>query len=181
MSRSFARVVCAVLMCGVAHCASAVDSIFALIGGDKNIVIYTAGVGWAPWWTMPVDNARRLSLSPIATVSYWDARKSEFNKSLIAVGAYPVLRFDIGEVWGIVPYIEGSVGFNLLSHVTIEARDLSTAFQFGEFFGGGFAFGDKRQYDLGFRYQHISNADIKRPNDGMSYGGIVFQYRFDAR
>ena len=81
---------------------------------------------------------------------------------------------------GVVPYIEGSVGFNLLSRTRIDDRELSTAFQFGEYVGVGLAFGDKRQYDVGVRYQHVSNADIKKPNDGLTFGSVVFQYRFGS-
>jgi LAO/AO transport system kinase len=47
-------------------------------------------------------------------------------------------------------------------------------------FTGGAVLGDRRQFDIGVRYQHISNADIKQPNDGLSYASIVFQYRFDS-
>jgi hypothetical protein len=78
----------------------------------------------------------------------------------------------------VVPFVEAAIGFNALTHTWIENRRLSTAFQIGEFGGVGFAFGDRRQFDLGARYQHISNADIKRPNDGLSYASIVFQYHF---
>ena len=108
------------------------------------------------------------------------AANMPINKSLVAFGVYPVLRYDIGQMAGVVPYLEAAIGFNLLTHTWIEERRLSTAFQFGEFVGVGFAFGDKRQFDIGARDQHISNADIKRPNDGLTYGSIVFQYHFDA-
>ena len=175
----FRRALLGVLLCGLAQPALAVDSVFAILGGDRNIVVYGGGLGWEPWWSMPMENDRLLSLRGIATVTGWDNRYKPVNKSLVAFGAYPVLRFEGGQMWGLVPYIEGAVGFNLLTHTWIEERRLSTAFQFGEFVGVGFSFGDKHQFDLAARYQHISNADIKRPNDGLTYASIVFQYRFD--
>ena len=160
-----------------AQAALAQDSVFATFGGDT-IYVYGVGRGWAPWWSMQLENDRKLSLRGIASVSGWYARGHDENKSLVAFGAYPVLRLDMEPMAGLLPYFEAAIGVNALTHTWIENRRLSTAFQFGEFFGVGFSFGDKRQFDLGARYQHISNADIKRPNDGLSYPSIVFQYRF---
>lgn len=177
------RLVCAALgflALGLAESALAVDTVFASLGGDRNIVVYGGGVGLGPWWSMPIETDRLLSLSGIASVMGWDNRYKPINKSLVAFGVYPVLRFDAGQMAGIVPFLEAAIGFNVLTHTRIEERRLSTAFQFGEFVGVGFAFGDKRQFDIGARYQHISNADIKRPNDGLTYGSIVFQYHFEA-
>jgi lipid A 3-O-deacylase len=80
------------------------------------------------------------------------------------------------------PYLEASVGLHLLSHTQInETRQFSTAFQFGEFLGAGVAFGDNYRYDIALRIQHVSNGGIKNPNDGLTYGALVFQYRFAQR
>ena len=176
----FARVAAAVALCTLARSALAVDTVFASIGGDTRIAVFDAGVTWAPWWSMPLENNRQLSLRGMASLSYWVAPDNHDHHSLFALGAYPILRLDFEPMGGVVPYIEAAIGFNLLSHTWIEDRRMSTAFQFGEFAGVGFTFGDKRQFDLGARYQHISNADIKHPNDGLSYPSIVFQYRFDT-
>ena len=177
----FVHAALGLLLCCVARSTLAVDSLFASLGGDKNIVVYGGGVGFGPWWSMPIDTDQLLSLSGIASVMGWDNRYKPINKSLVAFGVYPVLRFDLGQMAGVVPYVEAAIGVNVLTHTWIEERRLSTAFQFGEFVGVGFAFGDKRQFDIGARYQHISNADIKRPNDGLTYPSIIFQYRFDSR
>ena len=34
------------------------------------------------------------------------------------------------------------------------------------------------KYDLGYRFQHLSNADIKKPNDGINFNQIRFSYHF---
>jgi len=175
-----ARASLGILLCGLARSALAVDTVFASIGGDRHIAVFDVGIGWEPWWRMPLENDRLLSLRGIAGLSYWVAPDNHDHHSLFALGVYPVLRLDLQPMGGVVPYIEGAIGFNLLSHTWIENRRLSTAFQFGEFVGVGVSFGDKLQFDLGARYQHISNADIKRPNDGLTYPSIVFQYRFDS-
>ena len=183
-SAPFVRILCGILLAGIAERATAVDSAYATVGGDRHITIYGAGLSWAPWWTLPMGPDWIVSLRGAAGVAYWDAHEGGIggvNKSLMAVGAYPVLRLAMTTVAGVVPYVEGSIGVNVLSHTWIENRRLSTAFQFGEFVGIGAAFGDKHQFDIAARYQHISNADIKEPNDGLSYASIVFQYRFGSR
>ena len=162
-----------------AQSAFAQDSVYASFGGDQ-VFVYTAGIGWAPWWSTQLENDRKLSLRGITNVSLWYAHGHDVNHTLVAFGLYPVLRLDTERMAGVVPYVEMAIGFNALTHTWIENRRLSTAFQFGEFVGVGFSFGEKNQFDLGARYQHISNADIKRPNDGLSYASIVFQYHFGS-
>ena len=53
-----------------------------------------------------------------------------------------------------------------------------SSFQFGDHIGGGIRFGDKGQYDVGYKYQHLSNAGIKQPNQGINYHILRLQYRF---
>jgi len=40
-------------------------------------------------------------------------------------------------------------------------------------------FGRHGQYELGYRYQHISNAGIKRPNDGLNLHMLRLGYSFN--
>jgi hypothetical protein len=76
------------------------------------------------------------------------------------------------------PFIEAAVGFHLLSHTSIGDRRMSTAFQFGNHIGVGYRFGAKAHYELGYRFQHLSNASIKRPNPGINFHQIRLQYHF---
>ena len=172
------RSLCAVTLSGLAGHALAVDAVYGTVGGDRNIGVFGVGLSWAPWQTWPMDSDRTLSLRGTAGVSFWNAPKSAQDHSLFALGAYPVLRLDTTSAANVIPYVEASIGANVLSHTRIQDRRLSTAFQFGEYIGVGAVWGDKRQFDIGARYQHISNADIKKPNDGLSYASIVLQYRF---
>jgi hypothetical protein len=56
---------------------------------------------------------------------------------------------------------------------------LSTAFQFGEFAGAGVNFGDRGEYGVGVRIQHISNGCIKQPNYGATFGEVRISYRWE--
>jgi lipid A 3-O-deacylase len=80
----------------------------------------------------------------------------------------------------ISPYVEGAIGFHLISPVRLEeSRGFSTAFQFGDHIGAGARFGEHGRYDLGLRFQHLSNAGIKKPNNGINFTQLRFQVHFD--
>ena len=67
-------------------------------------------------------------------------------------------------------YAEAGIGAHLLSETQInDHRRFSTAFQFGDHVGVGLRFGQRGEYDLGYRFQHLSNADIKKANDGINF------------
>jgi lipid A 3-O-deacylase len=112
------------------------------------------------------------------SLGYWDAGTvpAGRNGSIVDIGLTPVFRIQQNDLRGL--YGEIAVGFHLLSHTTIGSKTLSTAYQFGDHFGVGYRFGDKGQYDLGYRYQHLSNGGIKKPNNGINFNQIRFQYRF---
>jgi len=44
--------------------------------------------------------------------------------------------------------------------------------------GIGAQFGAKQQYQAGYRFQHLSNASIKKPNPGINFNQIYLQYNF---
>ena len=102
------------------------------------------------------------------------------NSSLTEIGITPVFRLQSKErYWDSVwPYVEAGVGAHLLSHTQLGNRRFSTAFQFGDHVGFGVLFGRHGQFDLGYRFQHLSNADIKRPNNGINFNLVRFGYRF---
>lgn len=99
-------------------------------------------------------------------------------QSLATIGATPIARIE----WpneAYVPFVEVAVGINLLSHTTLqEEKHFSTAFQFGEFLGAGLRFGTGGAHEIGVRLQHMSNADIKKPNDGITFVVVRAAYHF---
>jgi lipid A 3-O-deacylase len=162
--------------------AAAVDSISLDAGMGNHVDVVGISAGSAEWKRWSLANDRSLSLYGKAGLALWAGRDEDPQiKHVVDVSAYPVLRFETGTASQYSPYIEASVGVNLLSHTHINhERDFSTAFQFGEFLGAGVSLGEKRQYDLGLRIQHVSNANIKLPNAGLTLGSVVLGYRFDA-
>ena len=90
----------------------------------------------------------------------------------------PVVRF-IKDTGAVRPYIEAGAGVRGLSQSRInDGYDLSSALQFAEVVGVGAQFGSRQQYEVGLRFQHISNAGIKRPNPGINFSQLYLQYNF---
>jgi hypothetical protein len=115
---------------------------------------------------------------------YWEASVGRWHsasaggKAIWDLGLAPVFRFQ-PKAGGVKPYVEGAIGFHLISDTHVNAgRDLGSAFQFGDHLGAGLVFGDQGRFDLGYRFEHLSNADIKSPNDGVNFQQIRFAYHF---
>ena len=116
---------------------------------------------------------------------YWEASVGRWHsasaggKDIWDIGLAPVFRLQTRASSGWRPYVEGAIGFHFISDTHVNAdRDMGSAFQFGDHLGVGLVFGDKRRFDLGYRFQHLSNADIKSPNDGIDFQQIRFAYYF---
>jgi hypothetical protein len=120
---------------------------------------------------------------------YWDAELAYMesdvsdaeNSELFDLSLTPVFRMqrDTGLSSGVSPYAEAGVGAHLLSETRLGHNSYSTAFQFGSLVGLGLSFGGRGQYQLGYRFQHISNASIKSPNSGMDLHLLRLAYAFD--
>ncbi|MGE0080348.1 MAG: acyloxyacyl hydrolase [Thiohalomonadaceae bacterium] len=81
----------------------------------------------------------------------------------------PVLRFSPTGRRGARPYAEFGLGFHVLSDDRIEDRTLSSTYHFGSHVGVGLVTGGDRRFDLGVRYQHLSNASLETPNPGIDF------------
>jgi hypothetical protein len=55
---------------------------------------------------------------------------------------------------------------------------MSSSFQFADLVGVGAQFGEHQNYQAGFRFQHLSNAGIRKPNPGINFSQIYVQYNF---
>jgi Lipid A 3-O-deacylase (PagL) len=100
--------------------------------------------------------------------------------SVTDVGFTPVLRLYTPEIFQLAPYVETGIGVHVISPTHFNGtRDMSTAFQFGEFLEGGVLLGSKKQFGVGYFIQHISNGKIKQPNDGYTYTGVKLFFRLE--
>jgi lipid A 3-O-deacylase len=150
-----------------ANPSKAVDSASAEYGTGNGAQMWRAGAQWN--W-----QSRWLQSGNWHMGGYWDAQLGRWGGSgkntITDIGLTPVFRYQETNPSSISPYVEGAIGFHLISPVRLEpARGFSTAFQFGE----------RGRYDLSLRFQHLSNAGIKKPNNGINFTQLRFQYHLD--
>ncbi len=158
--------------------AHAIDSVSIEAGTGNSTDMWRLGA--------QVDWQRRWMQGPNWHVGgYWDFQLGEWrghsdagdNQELVDISVTPVFRLQRNELSGL--FLEGGIGAHLLSKTRINARRrFGSAFQFGSHFGIGYRFGARGGLEIGARYQHVSNGDIEKPNNGINFWQLRFQYRF---
>ncbi|PLZ02536.1 acyloxyacyl hydrolase [Burkholderia sp. WAC0059] len=146
---------------------------------DHDVKKLDIGGVWDPglsWWHFL---GFHFTVVGEAHVAYWDLEeRGSVHPDIWEFGATPVFRIIKDAGW-IRPYFEAGVGLRLLSHVRETTdRTMSSSFQFADMVGVGAQFGDHQNYAAGFRFQHLSNAGLERPNPGINFSEIYLQYNF---
>lgn len=166
------------LVCA-AHSAGAwaVDGVSLELGQGDGARMGRAGLQWK--WDQQWFKGGQAHVG-----GYWDLSLGHWtrdalpgqNHRITEIGLRPTFRLQQNSGQGL--YAEASVGFHLLSDTTLGPKRFGTTFQFSEHLGVGYQFGAKRALDIGLRYQHLSNAGIKQPNNGINITQVRAQYWF---
>jgi hypothetical protein len=174
----------AALLLALSSTALAVDGMSFEYGKSNStnadVKLYRLGVQWD--WGVHWLNAGSYSLGGYWDVSagYWENNSA--NKSTSSLGDFgftPVFRWQETRPHGVSPYAELAVGVHFLTTTSVsDQRKFGSSFQFGDHVGVGLRFGDRGEYDIGYRYQHLSNAGIKEPNQGINFNQLRLQYHF---
>ena len=147
---------------------------------NSSVSLYRVGVQWN--WNRKLLEAGDWHVGSYwdLNLGYWDNRSSgRTNSGLFDLGITPVMRFQQNTISGLSPYAELGLGIHFLSRTSVSTqRQFGSSFQFGNHIGAGVRFGDRGRYDLGYRYQHLSNAGIKQPNQGINFHQLRLQYHF---
>jgi hypothetical protein len=162
-----------------------VDSVSLTFGTDEDSIdadIYRLGVQnrWErTWFNGGAWNVGGYWDAELAYIKSSDASSGQ-NDSLYDIGLTPVFRLqrDTALSSGVSPFVDAGIGAHLLTETSLADKGYSTAFQFGSLIGIGLGFGKHGQYELGYRFQHISNAGIKSPNDGLNLHLLRLGYAF---
>lgn len=110
---------------------------------------------------------------------HWDLFLSNWHAPRIAgaprrsytqIGGLGVWRYGFGgpdASW----FADLGLGATLLDakYAASQTRRFSTNYQFTEVLGLGYRFGPGQAYELSLRFQHFSNASVKRPNPGENF------------
>lgn len=167
------RAIVGVALAGCALYGAAAQAASLAIAGGASSDASIVGAAWG--WSAPQPlrewTRSRLTWGIEADAMNIHARHGRpFGEANIAaIGVTPNLRIE----WprgNVTPYAEVGVGAHLLSHTHLRGGPrLGTAFQFGEWLGAGLRFGAQHAFEAGLRLEHLSNADIKLPNDGITF------------
>ena len=95
------------------------------------------------------------------SANYWHGKGGDN----FGVSLSPVATYVFNSIQSVTPYLEAGMGFSGFSDTKMGDRDLSTHFLFEDRLGIGLKVVE--HWDLNFRYMHYSNANIKKPNDGI--------------
>ena len=161
--------------------ASAIDSVSIEGGHGEGVDVGRVGLQWD--WGKQWFAAHGWHLG-----GYWDASAGVLhgrsggpvNNDVGDFSVTPTLRYQQTDLTTLAPYFDAGVGAHLWTRTTItESKRSGTAFQFGEHVGVGVRFGDRGIYDLSYRFQHMSNANIKEPNPGINLQLVRFQIHFN--
>jgi lipid A 3-O-deacylase len=139
---------------------------------------YTIGV------TKPIDWQRPLWGTQ--ATAYWDLygtlldsdglRGTDYHTWLIGFKPVFRLRFDEGRSsW----FTDAGVGVSYTDVLyRSNAKEFSTRFNFGTHLAVGYSFGAQREQEISLRFEHYSNARIKKPNPGENYVQVRYAHSF---
>jgi lipid A 3-O-deacylase len=103
-------------------------------------------------------------------MGFWRGKSTQGDPQIFEFALAPILRLEKKSPDNWSPYLESGVGIHLITghHVT-DDRDLGSNYHFGSHIGVGLRFGKQSEFDIGYRLQHISNAGLKQPNEGINF------------
>jgi len=145
---------------------------FAQVGGgasDSNVTAASIGALW-PWsWRAQALGGEFTALTELYG-SYWRARQfGGGHQGFVQLGLVPLLRYrlDAGRSpW----FVEGGIGVSVTNHRYVTPdKTFSSNWNFSDNLAVGRSLGADRSSELSLRWQHISNAGIRKPNPGEDF------------
>ena len=143
-------------------------------GRGANTNVYGAEYLWRP--RCECEFLKRHNLEPrlAVNVSYWEGLQPDnAHPSLWDFGTHGYLRYFWHPTGPVEPFVELGLGIHALTEDRINNnREFGTWFQLGSRIGGGFAFDAGRRVEVLAYIEHISNAHLASPNDGITIKGV---------
>ena len=105
------------------------------------------------------------------------ARWHSDSQNSTQLGVTPAMRWRPNG-WDDGWFVEGGIGLNVIfPKYDTRKKAFSTTFNFGDHIAIGKRFGADDQHEWSLRFQHFSNARIKKPNPGENF----LQFRYTQR
>lgn len=124
-------------------------------------------------WDLPMS----VDYGPLTIQSGFElgmGQTSYKDEDQISVNGTPLFNWywPMGPVEGV---FETGLGVAWLSSTELGPWQYSTHLQFSQIFGLGLKWQD---WQLGWRYQHVSNGNVKKPNNGQDFYGFAVKYHY---
>lgn len=135
--------------------------------GKYGLGALSAGVAW-PWaWRTSLLGGELTARTELFATAMRAHEAGGGNQSFLQLGLVPMVRygFDGGRSpW----FVEAGIGLSVMDRLyATPERSLSTRWNFSDNFAVGRSFGANGQHEVSLRWQHTSNAGIKKPNPGL--------------
>ena len=163
----------------------------ATAGYGQRVAVYGVGAMWHVPWGEEMLARHGLDAWIGVDVMRWEGPALSNATSSAAADRFlwngsltPYLRWHPAEgVWRNT-FLELGIGVQALSSTSITStadyrRNFGTTVQFGERLAAGVSFGPRGRYEIASFVQHVSNAKIKEPNDGLTYFGVTLRFALD--
>lgn len=124
-----------------------------------------------------LPSAVQFEVLPTVLGSVWSADAGPYAKQAFSLALIPMGRYGLQVGSAMVDFSVG-LGPTLVSETDIGTRQKSTNFQFTDEMGVGISDLNQRAR-LAFTYRHVSNADIKLPNNGVNFLGLGLTLKLD--
>ena len=153
------------------------DQIAVSASYGESVAVYDIGAVWAVPLKSEFLAAHDLAVRAAADLARWESRDSGAPVTwLWDVSVTPLLRWSPGSGPLRPLFAEAGIGIHVLSATQLgNVKRFSTALQFGERLVLGTTFGPAGRYEVGAYVQHVSNADIKLPNSGLTQWGVTLR------
>jgi hypothetical protein len=147
-------------------------------GGEDNVRAASVGVQW-PWaWRTSLWGGQVTAATELF-VSNWRARVAGGGReNFVQLGLVPMFR--LRPSGGQSPwFVEGGIGLSVTDERFVTAdKTFSTRWNFSDNLAVGRSFGQQGQHEVSLRWQHTSNAGIKKPNPGLDLVMVRYAARF---
>ena len=146
--------------------------------GTNSANMVGAGVVWDWNWEL-LRRKAEITAHTELLVNHW--RADAFgggSQGFTQLVLLPTARFRLSQ--GRSPwFFEFGIGISLLDQkYRTPQRTFSTRWNFYDTIGIGHSFGPHHAHELGLRWVHVSNADIKKPNPGQDFLQLRYAARF---
>ena len=103
------------------------------------------------------------------SMAYWEGENGTTgNRDLFDFGLVPVFRISKAAVL-LSPFLELGLGPHVHTKSKIENDDFDIPFAFGSHIGLGVELGRSKNFELLYRFQHLSNASLGNENPGINF------------